>query len=62
MPARRQMLLRLLRVCLLVLAVAMLCSSRLLRTISSSLLAGRRGEVLLVGGRGDGAVGGGVVA
>ena len=62
MPARRQMLLRLLRVCLLVLAVAMLCSSRLLRTISSSLLAGRRGEVLLVGGRRDGAVGGGVVA
>lgn len=58
MPTRRKVLLRL-RV---LLAVAVLCSRRLLRAVASSLLARWRGKVLLVGGRGDGAIGGRVVA
>jgi hypothetical protein len=57
MPARRKVLLRV----LLLLAIAMLCGSWL-GAVAASLLAGRRREVLLVGRRRDGAIGGGVVA
>lgn len=60
MPARRKMLR--LRVLLLMLAIAVLCGRRLLGAVTSALLAGWGGEVLLVGGRGDGAVGRWIVA
>jgi hypothetical protein len=58
MPARRKVLLRV----LLLLAIAVLCSRRLLGTVASSLLTRWRREILLMSGRGDRAVGAGVVA
>jgi hypothetical protein len=52
MPTWRKVLLRV----LLLLAIAVLCSRRLLGTVASSLLTRWRREELLGGGRGDGAV------